>query len=191
LNQPAENVSDVLSQLTDEERVAVVSLPYRVGLYVSFSDLSGGWDAQEQELEMLTSILREFAEDFCKGEFSQKVLAECLRGRDKWPAWSQNIDTVPAEAEMALETINLALSEKSLLDFKTVLFDIAVSVAMAFREDGDAVASSGGSFFTKIVGLMGLTIATSTKDKLAHINVSVSERKALATLSKALDYYPV
>ena len=71
MNQPVENVSDVLSQLTDEEREAVVALPYRVGLYVSFSDLSGGWNAQEQELEMLTSILREFSEDFCKGEFSQ------------------------------------------------------------------------------------------------------------------------
>ena len=117
-------------------------------------------------------------------------MGECLRNRDKWPSWSQNIDTVPAEAEMALETINLALSDKSMLDFKTVLFDIAVSVAMAFREDGDAASSSGGSFFTKIVGLMGISIATTTKDKLSHINVSASERKALATLSKALDYSP-
>ncbi len=188
MNQPVENTGDILSQLTEQEREAVISLPYRVGLYVSFSDLSGGFDAQEQEMEMLTSILREFSEDFCKGEFSQKIMGHCLRSCDKWPEWSKNVETVPADAEMAIETINLALSDKSMLDFKTVLFEIAVSVAMAFREDGDA--QSSGGFFTKIIGLMGIGVATSAKDKLSHINVSASERKALAKLSSALDYSP-
>ena len=81
-------MEQVFSQFSRQDELVLISLPYRVGLYVSFSDTTGGFEAQEQEMQSLSNILREFAEDFCKSEFSQKVLMESLRQRALWPAWS-------------------------------------------------------------------------------------------------------
>ena len=189
LSLTAEQTSDILSRLSAGERDALVALPYRVGLFVSFSDLSGGWGAQEKELETLSSILREFSEDFCKSEFSQSVLMQTLRARAQWPSWSQNIDSVPVEVELALDSIKMALSDKSLLDFKTVLFDIATAVAMAFREDDGESQSSASrpSILTKILGGFGFAGKVTL---FPQINVSQAERVALAKLAKALDYKP-
>src|SRR5688572_2345060 len=98
VNPDMHSIKEIFSQLAPEDEEALIALPYRAGLFVSFSDVTGGWDAQESEIQSLTSILREYSEDFCKTEFSQKVLMDCLQARSQWPGWSHNIESVPAQA---------------------------------------------------------------------------------------------
>lgn len=172
----------IFSKFKNEDQEILISLPYRVGLYVSFADTSGGFEAQEAEMQTLSNILREFAEDFCKSEFSQKLLMESLRARPSWPSWSSGIERVPEQAKYITSIVESQFDNRSLRAFKEVLVEIAMSVAMAFREEGDDVQSSGffGDLFGKLFG--GGSVA------MAHGNISKSERAALHRLCKAMNY---
>lgn len=177
-------MDSVFPQFKQEDELILISLPYRVGLYVSFADTSGGFEAQEAEMQTLSGILREFAEDFCKSEFSQKVLMESLRARPVWPSWSGSIERVPEQAAHIVKIMETQSDSRALRDFKDVMVEIALSVAMAFREGGnDADAprlSVFGEFLAKLFG--------GGQSTLGHGNISKSERAALGRLCKAMNY---
>ena len=178
VNPDMHSLQEIFSQLSPEDEEALIALPYRAGLYVSFSDVTGGWEAQESEMQSLTTILRSYSEDFCKTEFSQKTLMECLRARAKWPGWSHDIETVPEKAKQVMAILDPMFSEKELNGFREVMVDIALAVAMAFREErGQQVRPS---FLSRLVG--------SKKDPLSHMNISAAEKKALTKLCKGLGY---
>lgn len=44
-------ISEILSQLSKDDERLLISLPYRAGLYVSFADTTGGWQAQDREIQ--------------------------------------------------------------------------------------------------------------------------------------------
>ena len=177
----------IFPQFSHDDQVILVSLPYRVGLYLSFSDTSGGFEAQEAEMQSLSNILREFAEDFCKSEFSQKVLMESLRQRPQWPSWSNNIESVPEEARRITDLLEVHFDDRSLRAFKEVLVEIALAVAMAFRENTVEVKKPPmwpalGDMLAKLLG-MGAKHYT-----LSHMNISRNERVALDRLCAAMHY---
>ncbi len=183
VNPDMHSLNEIFSQLSPEDEEALIALPYRAGLFVSFSDVTGGWEAQEREIQSLTAILREFSEDFCKTEFSQKVLMDCLRARAQWPGWSHNIDTVPAQADRLMILLTPMFSEKELNAFREVIIDIALAVAMAFREEREARDNADNpSMFKNLLSFF----SGAKQDALSHINVSKAEKKALASLCTAL-----
>lgn len=178
--------NDIFSQLSPADEAILVSLPYRIGLYVSYADITGGWEAQDREQQSLANILRQYSEDFCKTEFCQKLLMETLIRRDQWPTWSQNIDSVPGEAEKAVEILAGTFKAKDLRAFKEVLVDVALSVAMAFHEgrDGDYDPKPG-----KAAGLFGLFKKAPAKDDaFDHMHISSAERAALKRVCAAMKY---
>lgn len=178
-----ESIEDVLSQLTPRDEALLVSLPYRVGLFVSYADTTGGWDAQEQEMQSLTNILREFTEDYCKSEFAQKVLLETMRQRQNWPVWSQKIENVPREAQQIMSVLKPMFYEKQLSSFREVLIDIALSVAMAFREESEERQNKP----SLVDGLLSL-ISRAPPDPLEHMNISAHEKTALLRLCQGLGH---
>lgn len=181
----ANNIEDVFSRLSPRDGELLVSLPYRVGLFVSHSDTTGGWEAQEREMQSLTNILREFTEDYCKSELAQKVLLESMRQRSNWPQWSQKIEDVPKEAQQMMAILKPLFLEKQLSSFREVLVDIAMSVAMAFREEqGANMGGNKPSIFNELLGFLSRAPA----DPLAHMNISIHERAALSRLCKAIGH---
>lgn len=190
-NAAMQAIEDTLASLTPGDRRLLVSLPYRAGLYVSFSDISGGWEAQEAEVQSLTNILREYSEDYCQNELAQIVLMETLHERARWPAWSNKIETVPRQAQQVIRFLEPLFTEKQLNGFKEILVEIAVSVAMAFRErpqdDGEAVEhpSAYVAFCDAVIRLLKIEIKP---DPFAHMNISQHERAALTNLCQGLDY---
>lgn len=186
----AQRTDRIFPEFSHEEEGTLVSLPYRVGLYISFADTSGGFEAQEAEMQSLSNILREFAEDYCKSEFSQKVLMESLRVRHLWPTWSQNVENVPEEARHITDLLEMHFDDRALRAFKEVLVDIAMSVAMAFKEDDTGSRASAprlsvfGAFLERFVG----GAIGKKSDPLAHMNISKNERIALARLCRAMNH---
>lgn len=181
------SVEEIFSQLSPQDEETIVSLPYRIGLYVSYADVTGGWDAQESELQSLSGILREFSEDFCKSEFTQKVLMETLMQRAKWPSWAKNINTLPDEARKVSETLSAILSEKELHSFQDVLVDIAFAVAMAFhegREGKDSYHAPQPGLITAIIN----KIRGKEDNALEHLHISDAERSALLRVCNAMKY---
>lgn len=184
--QTDNSAEPVFPQFSKDDELTLISLPYRVGLFVSFSDTSGGFEAQEAELQSLSNILREFAEDYCKSEFSQKVLMETLRVRHLWPSWSQGVETVPEQARHIVDQLEVHFDDRALRAFKEVLVDIAMAVAMAFREDGADTSAPRLSGFGQFIGkFFG---GASQHSTLGHTNISKNERAALMRLCKAMSY---
>lgn len=177
------SVEEIYAQLSPADEKALTSLPYRTGLYLSYSDTTGGWDAQEAELQTLASILREFSEDFCKTEFTQRVLMDCLNHRADWPSYAKEIDKVPADVERVTGILTPMFLPKELLGFKEVMVEVALAVAMAFREHAPVKDEkfSLKDFLSKLS-------ATRKTDPLEHINISVHEREALRRVCGAMNY---
>ncbi len=187
MNMLVQTLEEIFSQISPTDEETLISLPYRVGLYVSYSDISGGWDAQEKELQALTGILRAYSEDFCKSEFSQKVLMDSLCARDRWPAWSQNIENVPQESARIVKLLTPIFNDSELNEFKEVLVEIALAVAMAFRETGPEMQPMPDQLgFTDL--LRRIIGAHPTEDPLSHVNISATEKSALLGLCASLSY---
>ncbi len=186
MDPTAHNADEIFSQLSPDDEKILISLPYRIGLYVSFSDITGGWDAQEAEMKSLTSMLREFSEDFYKTEFAQKVLRECLQARGQWPSLSNGVDKVPDQAKAMVRTLSAMLMPDELEQFCALLMDIAFAVAMAFRENDRPVSSQEKPILREILSRLGGILAE--KHPLDHINISESERAALRSLADMLEY---
>jgi hypothetical protein len=180
------SVEEIYAQLTLRDEVALISLPYRIGLYLSYSDTTGGWDAQEAELVTLAGILREFSEDFCKTEFTQITLMNCLKNRSDWPAWSQNIGTVPEDISRVIGVLTAMFMPKELDSFKEAMVEIAVAVAMAFREHSEHIEPSEEKFSLK--DIVSKLSGGRKADPLEHINISPHERDALRRVCSAMNY---
>lgn len=189
MNNPVFNTEEIFSQLSPADERTLVALPYRIGLFVSYADVTGGWDAQDKELQSLTSILREFSEGFFKTDFAQKVLMDCMLDRGQWASWSKQIDTVPQEAARTVQLLKPMLKDKDLVAFKEVLIEIALAVAMAFREEEierKDVPPVGAGHVSHI--LARLTKAEKHSKPLDHINVSANEKAAILRLMDSLQH---
>jgi hypothetical protein len=163
---------------SDEDRAKMIALPYRIGLFISHADTTGGWTAQETEMQTLTTILRSYAEDFCKSAFVQGLLLQTLACREQWPRWGQGLDNLPGECVAAMYDLRGVLDGKELKFFQTQMMDIAFAVAQAFRENRENTGHKA-SWFERLL---------KKERKAYHQNVSKPEREALGRLADALDY---
>lgn len=167
-----------------------MSLPYRIGLYVSYADITGGWEAQEAEQQSLANILRQYSEDFCKTEFTQTVLMEALNRRHEWPSWGRGIDNLPKETGHIVNVLMPLLGEKQMHGFKEVLVDIAISVAMAFQEERDS-ASLPKAGHKNGAGFLSLFKKRKPDNGLLdHVHISAAERQALRRVCDAMKFQP-
>lgn len=175
-----------LDNFTKEQRDMLVALPYRVGLWISASDSSGGNDADSAELDVLTTIITSFSEDFCKSEFAQALLEETTARRDEWPEWSGNLEDVPGECQRCIDLLAERLERKEVTSFKFNLMEIATDVAMAYREfsDNRNLAYRMQVYLRIILGRLKGDRARSMDE---YLNISISEQRALDRLAVALD----
>lgn len=128
----------MFSDFTHDERELIIRLPYRVGMWMSQVDSSGGEAANTAEREALETIVMSYAEDFLKSEFVQRVMEQTLARRNEWTAWTSHLSQVPDECRRAVAMLGPYLSSRDVNAFKHNLFDIATAVAVAFREEEEA-----------------------------------------------------
>jgi hypothetical protein len=173
-----------LDKLTPDHRQTIVRLPYRVGLWVSQSDISGGSEADEREKQALSNILHAVTEDMFGAEAIQYIMSETIRNKAEWPKWGSNIDMVPRECGDAIDLMRQYAEPKDAKAFKTHLMEIAEAVALAFREEGQ---SSMFSAFGMYVSYMLAPKKGRTRSFKEFLNISASERKALEAIADALE----
>lgn len=188
INPPKENSGeDVYDQfftsLSDEEKVQLVKLPYRVGLFLSESDQTGGDDADEAERIVLHSIIQSFAEDYCKCELVQRVMTQTMKYKSQWERWGEDLEEVPIECKTVVWLMQKhGIDEKDSQSVRYTLLEIAVSVAKAFCEEENEEQEQ--SAVKKILSLF------QGKNKQIEIeglrNISKDEKIALKVLEKYL-----
>lgn len=123
-----------LQDLSPEIGTLLIKLPYRVGLFISMSDKTGGGESDEAELRALENVVTYYVEDFCKSEFAQSIMLETLRNKVDWPNWQVDINHVPEDCKKVFDALADQLEMKDIIAFKNNLLEIAVAVAMAYRE---------------------------------------------------------
>lgn len=178
-----------LDKFKEEERALLIPLPYRIGLWVSESDLTGGDESAAAEMHSLESLITGFAHDYCKSEFVQELMNECLKCKDKWQGWADDMDNVPAECERSIDIVAQYISGKDIDFFRHNLWDIAYTVAVSFQEyDRDLpLTTMMGVYFR-----YGLNVLTSRIKRIppqqfdTYYKISQAERSALKILAKSL-----
>ena len=184
----ATSILDFLDHISDKERNILVRLPYRVGLYVSEADSSGGDAADQQEKQTLANIINGFASDIFGAEATQHVISATVKAQISWPEWEETLEAVPSEARHAIHVMKQHVGEKEARAFGLQMYDIAEAVAMAFTEVEylqtyqQRLAASLRYFKARYFDGVDQSYDV-------FISISLREREALKALADALDVH--
>lgn len=127
----------MLEKLPEDVQRLIISLPYRVGCFISASDQSGGDSADVAEQNALRNIVTFYVEDTVKSEFAHEIMYETLKLKPKWEDWKANIENVPSECQQLNMLLRGVIDAKEIISFKQNLLEIAVVVAQAYRETNE------------------------------------------------------
>lgn len=179
-----------LDDLPEDQRTLLVSLPYRVGLYVSQSDETGGDESDEAEAQALSNLITGYSQEVFGAETVQYVISETVKRKAEWPQWSHNLEQIENECHKAIDILSTSVDEKEVSAFKNHLIEIGESVALAFREYGESTPLLD-KIKVMLVYIKGKMVATKKgeryKDWEQFINISLDERKALRMIANALN----
>lgn len=178
-----------LDHFNEEQRTLLIKLPYRAGLWVSASDTTGGDESDEAERQALAAIVRGFTEDFLKSEFVEEVMRETVVRMAEWDHWNENTESIPDEVRRGIEIAALYVDHKQIHAFKQSLYDVAMTVAMAYREfDETTPFAAQMRIYSKYFLEYARSYLKKTQPPIMdqYLNISAAEHKALDSLGVAL-----
>ncbi len=179
-----------MDRFSPDERLLLVSLPYRVGLFVSKSDSSGGEESDAVEMQALSNIIIAYSQEVFGAETAQHIISETVSRKHEWPEWSNDLDMVEGECCRAIDILNDVVDVKETNGFKRCLMEIGEAVALAFREYDESV-----SIVDKVKIYFAYMKSRSQAAKMGivakewdqFINISLAEREALQNIARALN----
>lgn len=175
-----------LSFFTEEDIEAIISLPYRVGMHVSYAEDEDGEQDDEREMRALRACLAEIARVHEGQELTKEIAAATLNAEDKWEAWSQGVFNIEPLCEKAVVALKTQAGQEEVKDFIKMTINVATSVAQAYGEFGDASEPEKG-FFGKVMGGIVKTVSSLSADDASHpMNVSAAEDSAISNIAFAL-----
>jgi hypothetical protein len=174
-----------LNTLTEHQRETLISLPYRVGLWVSQSDDTGGTESEATELQTLSNIINGFAYEVFGSETMQIILSDTIKHQERWPAWALRLAEVPGDCAIAVDILRTHLDEKDVNAFRNQLLEIGEAVATAFSEFHHKPQANRLSVYISFF-LSRILQKPPYKSFGEYISISAEERKALKALAGAL-----
>lgn len=178
-----------LTELPADIQQLIVKLPYRVGLHISMSDQTGGGESDDAERRALENVVIFYVEDFCKSEFAQGVMLQTLQRKAEWNDWGADITNVPAECKKVFDALVGIVDVRDIVALKNNLLEIAIAVAMAYREfdSSDPWVNRFKVYFTVLVERIKLTLkgeSAASVDQM--LNISRAEKTAINVLADTL-----
>lgn len=181
-----------LSEFSDEEQKLLVSLPYKVGAWISQSDDVGGDQDDEMEMQALHDVISGLSKLHEDMPFVHKIAAHTLASRELWPIWANQTFNVPEECGQTMVLLQKRAEERAVKNYASILMQIAYSVAEAWGEFGDMEDQSAaglGAVVGKITGLFSRGERDVAKGSGHAANISASEDSCIMQLSEVLDEY--
>lgn len=172
----------VLSDFSEDEADLIVSLPYRVGLHVSYADDEDGEQDDEQEMEALEACLKEMSQK--NTGLNSEISSKTLDMKDHWKDWRQGVFNIEPACEQASEAVSRVASKDEARDYVRMVVEVASAVAQAYGEFGEEPAPEKGFFgkaMSRIVGGLG-----AGDDEHHPMNISAAEDSAISRISEAL-----
>ena len=172
-----------LSAFSKDEIGLVVSLPYKVGMWISYADDQDGEGDDAREQKTLAACLRQFARLSADKPFLSEIMQECLRREDEWAGWADESFSVLEDIKKAVPVLRQKATVDEIKALKRALMEIGTAVAQAFGEFGAFDEAEREGFFSKVIGrLSGLA----DSDAGHPMNVSAAEDSALEKLRAVL-----
>lgn len=177
-------MSSVFTDFLEEEIVLLVSLPYRVGVWMSQADDDASTERDdEREQRALEAVLKNIADSKKQTPFTSAVAEETLRYQNMWSGWGEQLETLFPDLKQAMYLIDDRLPKENAGNYRKCLIDTATAVAMAYGEFEENAEPEKSSFFGNLM--------TKINDKLHPLsedpeNLSASEQEALKKLREAL-----
>lgn len=177
-----------LEKFSNADKELLIALPYRVGVWLSQIDDQGGEDSDYKEQTTLKDIIYKKGRGMFESAFVHEVLAEtCTREKD-WALWETKVDNVLDECHKAKGVLEKSLEERDVNAFILTLMDVAVEVAVAYREF-DNEAGHTEKFFTNIKIMIDKLIGLFARESYISerlLNISYKEDVGLTKLAHAL-----
>ncbi len=173
-----------LSSFTPEEADLIVSLPYRIGMNVSYSEDEGGELDDTLEMKALETKLRDMEQKADDGSLTKEIASTTLKSKDKWEAWSQGVFNIEPLCEKAVATLKTKANVDEIKGYVRMCLEIASGVAEAYGEFGDDEQEESSGIIGKIMS----KIMPGAKGQEAHhpMNVSAAEDSAIERISAAM-----
>ena len=177
-----------LSDFSAEEAELLVSLPYKVGVFISHADDVDGERDDQREIKALESCIRAVGRLHEDKPFTSEVAKAALEQKDKWPSWIDASFHAPEEARKAVAVLRGKAPEQVRKNYRAFLMEVASTVAQAHGEFSsfDEEQPEGG-LFGGLVGRIAGSFKGLSEDDAGHpMNVSAAEDTAISLLAKAL-----
>ena len=176
-----------LSVFSEEESELLVSVLYKVGVWVSHADDEDGEVDDIREMKALGACIRAVAKKYDGPGLVDDLARAVLRSEDQWAAWTDYSFNVLPVCEKALAVMRLHGTKDDLKNYKMALVEVGTTVAMAYGEfgqydDGDDKGLFGVLLGKITAGFSGL----GANDKNHPMNVSASEDGVLCALKALL-----
>lgn len=179
----------MLSQLSPDIQNLVVSLPFRVGYFISASDKTGGGAAAAAEQQALQNIVTFYVEDAVKSQFAHEVMTEMANRKGKWDGWKQSIETTPDDCGKLTTALVGVIDAKEIIAFKQNLLEIAVVVAQAYREinENSSAMEKLRQVVHRMISHLRTLVSGEAVQESAMANISPLERAAIKKLANQLN----
>lgn len=127
-------------ELSAEETDLIISLPYRVGHWISqVDDMEKTKRDDKWEKAALNRAIRKISRQNGANSLARAVMTEVDNNRVHWNTWANKCgeDVLFSDIGLAVDLVRIKIHPKATKSYKHVLWYMALVVAQAFGEDDD------------------------------------------------------
>ncbi len=129
-----------LSQFSQNERVFLASIPYRVGLWISNSDENKKSKLDDRKEEQaLEKAIAHMAKLHRKMPFAAHVMKDVQAAKSQWESWETNSSeaVVLEDVKKATDLLKEKVDNRALNQYRHAIWQTALTVAQAYGEHID------------------------------------------------------
>jgi len=174
-----------LNEFANEERARLISIPYRVGMWISDADdIKGSERDDKREEQTLIMAIDKLSKNHRKMPFAAAVMQALEKSKKQWNMWQSQAseEDVLSDLKMALKAVQGSGSKRDLSEYKHAVWQIAMVVAQAYDEDHDPDNEMHVNNFFEFLG--GFIFKPKLKKRPDYI--SAREKAALKKLQAVL-----
>lgn len=180
----------ILSQLSEDKALAIISLPFKAGLWVSHADDIEGEADDANEIKAIERGVPALAALHGESRLVQDVASEIIRLKGDWSQWEEACFYVVKQAPDVMHDIQTEFGTAEARHYRLFTMELGKMVAQAHSELSafDAMEEDKKEgFLSNMVGKLVGGISAMKDDESGYpANISPSEKSALSQLSSAL-----
>ncbi len=174
-----------MSNLSPTDKALMVSLPYRVGIWISqIDDIENRKMDDKREEAVLEVAIEKMAQSHRKMPFAANIMSQVQKSKNNWKQWKTISDekTVLADLENILDKSETVLKPDQVKQYKQAVWQTGILVAQAYDENHDPDGEMHINHFAEWVG----SFFSAPKLRKAPENMSEKEKSALKKLRAVL-----